>query len=323
MPTNIIILSGDSGLKQALADELSKKPDCRVQTQVQSIYQASALLADGEPNIIIVDADEFFMTTAYTQPLCKQFKLLFIAYAQSPSQHSTRTGIPDILLRPSHATIVVFLREINHRIQRFADLAPALASPWPTAKEAIDKVIMIAASTGGTEALHLLLCSLPANVPPILIVQHMPPIFTRLFAKRMDDDCRFTVKEAETGDYLRRGLALVAPGDLHMRLVKRNGMLAVDCVASEKVYGLRPAANVLFESALALTGKNTIGVVLTGMGADGATGLKALREAGAIVIGQDEQSSVVYGMPKAAYDLGAVDYQLPLEKIAGKIMELI
>lgn len=178
-----------------------------------------------------------------------------------------------------------------------------------------DRVIAIAASTGGTEATYNILKCLPANIPGILIVQHIPPEFSRLYAERLNDTTEFTVKEAESGDYVQRGSVLVAPGDHHMVIKKEGERYKVKCYQGSKINGHRPSADVLFESVAKEAGGKAIGVILTGMGYDGAKGLLSMRKKGARTIGQDEGSCVVYGMPKAAYDIGAVEKQASLQHI--------
>jgi two-component system chemotaxis response regulator CheB len=186
-----------------------------------------------------------------------------------------------------------------------------------------DKIIAIAASTGGPEAVNTVIKGLPAQTPPILIVQHMPAMLTYQFAQRLDRTGKIASKEAANTEYLQKNLALVAQGDLHMRAVKRQGRLLVECYEGAKLHGVRPAADILFDSLAEIMGKNVIGVVLTGMGADGARGLKNLKAKGAKTIGQNEETCVVYGMPRVAFEMGAIDYQLPIDKIADKIIQLI
>lgn len=187
-----------------------------------------------------------------------------------------------------------------------------------------DKIIVIGSSTGGTDALERILRDLPEDTPPILVVQHMPPVFTKMFAERLDNSCRVSVWEGRDGDPLMRGLVLVAPGDYHMVLSGRGGGLFIKCIGGERVCNQRPAADVLFNSVANVLGsdcKNVLGVILTGMGSDGANGLLELRQLGSYTIGQDEASSVVYGMPRAAYECGAVAKQLHLGDIAPAIMK--
>jgi len=184
-----------------------------------------------------------------------------------------------------------------------------------------DKVVLIGSSTGGSESIVGIMKELPENMPPILIVQHMPPVFTKLYADRLNELCKMTVWEASDGDELVPGLALIAPGDFQMRIARRNNKLCVECYKGENVNGHAPSADVLFNSGAAFLGKKAIGVILTGMGQDGAKGLLELRKNGAFTIGQNEESCVVYGMPKVAYDIGAVVQQVHLNDIAKVILK--
>ncbi|MCL2664738.1 MAG: CheB methylesterase domain-containing protein [Defluviitaleaceae bacterium] len=186
-----------------------------------------------------------------------------------------------------------------------------------------NKIIAMASSTGGTEALEKIFRALPVDVPPVVVVQHMPSGFTKLFADRLNANHALEIKEAADGDYLMKGRVLLAPADYHMKLVRQCGKLGVRCFTGTKVHGVMPAADVLFESVADISRKNAVGVVLTGMGADGARGLMMMHSQGAKTIGQDKASCVVYGMPKVAKDIGAVDFELPLDQIANKIKMLI
>ncbi len=183
------------------------------------------------------------------------------------------------------------------------------------------KVVVVGASTGGTEALRTLLEAMPPDAPGIAIVQHMPEVFTAQFAKRLDKDCRIEVKEAEQDDRLVPGRALVAPGNRHL-LVRRSGALYfVDVVDGPPVSHHRPSVDVLFRSAAQAAGGNAVGVILTGMGDDGASGMAEMKAAGAHTIAQDEETSVVFGMPKEAIALGAVHEVLPLPRIALAVLK--
>ncbi len=186
-----------------------------------------------------------------------------------------------------------------------------------------DKVIVIGASTGGTEAIVEILKQFPAEMPPILIVQHMPAVFTRMYADRLNDVCELTVWEAKDGDKIQQGVVLIAPGDYQMKVVKGIDGFYVECFKGAKVNGLAPSVDVLFDSVADVIGRKAIGVILTGMGEDGARGMLKMHDRGAYNIGQDEKSCVVYGMPKAAYEMGAVDEQASLNDIARRILSKI
>jgi two-component system chemotaxis response regulator CheB len=174
-----------------------------------------------------------------------------------------------------------------------------------------DSVIAIGASTGGTEATFNVLKNVGNDLPCILVVQHMPPVFTRLYAQRLNDSCAMEVREAQDGDQLKPGTVLVAPGGLHMALRRHGRLLSVECREGEKVSGHCPSADYLFDSISQIKGINSLGIIMTGMGSDGAKGLLAMKNAGARTIGQDRASCVVYGMPAVAFNIGAVDIQLP------------
>ena len=186
-----------------------------------------------------------------------------------------------------------------------------------------DMVVAIGASTGGTEAIFDVVSRFRKDIPGVVVVQHMPPGFTEMYANRLNNQCQVAVKEAATGDRVLPGRVLIAPGDKHLRLVKVNGAYQVECKAGEKVSGHCPSVDVLFSSVAKTAKKDAVGVILTGMGGDGAKGLLEMRQAGAITIGQNEASCVVYGMPKVAYDIGAVQHQMELSNIANKVYSVL
>lgn len=184
-------------------------------------------------------------------------------------------------------------------------------------------IIAMGASTGGTEAIHQVVRELKQDIPGIVMVQHMPVGFTAMYAERLNNECEVTVKEAKSGDIVRKGQVLLAPGDKQMRLVKVNGVYQVECRPGPKVSGHCPSVDVLFESVAKTAGRDAIGVLMTGMGRDGAKGLLEMKRKGAVTIGQDEKTCVVYGMPKEAYEIGAVTYQVPLGQIAQKLYYIL
>jgi two-component system chemotaxis response regulator CheB len=183
-----------------------------------------------------------------------------------------------------------------------------------------ETVIAVGASTGGTEALRVLLQAFPADSPGILVVQHMPELFTKQFSIRLNTLCQITVKEAKNGDRVLRGQALIAPGGKHLVLKRSGAFYFVVIMDGPLVNRHKPSVNVLFRSVAQIAGKNAIGVIMTGMGDDGAAGLLEMKEAGGKTIAQDEASCVVFGMSREAIALGAVDYVLPLDEITGKIL---
>jgi two-component system chemotaxis response regulator CheB len=202
------------------------------------------------------------------------------------------------------------------------ELASAPGKPGALTRTT-NRIIAIGASTGGTVAIEYLLTRFPANCPGTAIVQHMPEKFTRSFADRLDSLCAMNVREAQDGDRLLQGTALVAPGNKHT-IVRRSGaQYYVEVKDGPPVFHQRPSVEVLFNSVAAYVGANAVGVILTGMGVDGAQGLRAMREAGAPTIAQDEPTSVVWGMPGEAVRIGAAAQVLPLQKIAGEALRLV
>ncbi len=191
--------------------------------------------------------------------------------------------------------------------------------PVMAAHPSVD-VIAIGASTGGTEAILEVVRHFPAKMPGIVITQHMPPGFTSMYAERLNRICNLEVREAKHGDKIQPGLVLLAPGGLQMRVVRMGSGYAVSCSDGEKVSGHKPSVDVLFDSGAATVRGRAIGVILTGMGADGAAGMLRMRRAGAYTIGQDKESCVVYGMPMEAFKIGAVCMQAPLSSIHHAVM---
>jgi two-component system chemotaxis response regulator CheB len=185
----------------------------------------------------------------------------------------------------------------------------------------MNKPVVIGSSTGGTQALEQVLTALPADSPGIAIVQHMPEKFTAMYATRLDGLCAVRVKEARDGDRLERGSVLIAPGGKHMQLRKAGGQYFAVVADGPPVNRHKPAVDVLFRSTAEVAGKDVLAIILTGMGDDGARGMKALHDGGARTIAQDEASCVVFGMPKEAIKLGAVDHVLPLDRVADAILQ--
>lgn len=189
--------------------------------------------------------------------------------------------------------------------------------------QAGNTVIAIGASTGGTEAILDVVRDLPATTPGVVIVQHMPPVFTKMYAQRLDKICKMRVKEAENGDRVEKGLIIIGAGEYHLRLAHDQKGYYVRSEQGPKVSGHCPSVDVLFDSVADVAGRNAVGVILTGMGQDGANGLLKMRKKGAYTIGQDKESCVVYGMPMVAYNIGGVQTQLPLDKIGGEIIRYL
>ncbi|WHH60079.1 chemotaxis response regulator protein-glutamate methylesterase [Petroclostridium sp. X23] len=227
--------------------------------------------------------------------------------------HSGDTFINDLIIKIKVASTA----KVGHLRREYA------AEQKQSSSIINNKIIAIGASTGGTEAIYEIIRSFPRDMPGIVIVQHMPPVFTEMYARRLNNSCAMEVREAKTGDVVIPGRVLIAPGDYHMKLEKKGNTYYVDCFKGEKVNGHCPSVDVLFHSVAEKVGANAIGIILTGMGYDGAKGLLNMKQKGALTIGQDQQSCVVYGMPKVAFDIGAVDRQVSLKNISHSVFSMV
>ena len=228
------------------------------------------------------------------------------------------TGDMQIFARELRSKVITAsqakVRKPQPKIPTISQLAKLNRSDFKNANSRT--VIALGASTGGTEALQTILTSLPANIPPVVMVQHMPPGFTKMYAERVNKLCEIEVKEAENGDRLKTGCAYLAPGDFQMRLQRDMGGYFLRVEKGEKVSGHCPSVDVLFSSVAKCAEGNAIGAIMTGMGSDGANGLLEMRQKGAYTIGQDKESCIVYGMPMVAFKKGACVVQAPLNKIS-------
>jgi two-component system chemotaxis response regulator CheB len=269
---------------------------------------------------------------AFLKKLMPQYPLPVIVVSSSSENvlNSLNAGAVDFVTKPDSGrsgSLPAFINELIVKI-KIASTAKvgSFKKDYQPVKFVSDKgtdmrdmVVAIGASTGGTEALYSIITTLPRDMPGILVVQHMPPVFTRLYAERLNNSCPLEVKEAEDGDLLKPGRVIIAAGEHHLQLKKGSSGYYVKSQPGEKVSGHCPSVDVLFDSVAQVAGAHAIGVILTGMGSDGAKGLLNMKKAGAWTIGQDETTSTVYGMPMVAYNIGAVMKQLPLGKIAQEI----
>lgn len=246
-----------------------------------------------------------------------------------------KAGLKQHLMEESDDLISVVKAAAHARLKRVSASAAPVAkvtakltadavlpsTPHRAMSETTDRVVAIGTSTGGTQALETVLRELPSNSPGIVVVQHMPAQFTAAFAQRLNSVCDIEVREAAHGDRVHDGLALIAPGGRHLTLERSGAQYRVSVVDGPPVSRHRPSVDVLFRSVARAAGRNALGIIMTGMGDDGARGLKEMREAGASTIGQDEDSCVVYGMPKEAMKMGGVERELPLRAIASAIIK--
>ncbi len=346
-PTIRVLIIDDSALiREILAKGLSSDPNIEVVATAPDVFVGRDKIVELRPDVITLDIEMPRMDgIEFLRRLMPQYPLPVVVVSSLTQRgkeitiQALEAGAVDFVSKPTANIangLAAMMMELRTKVKiastaNVAHWKSLSTSPHSPARrlessralsESTDKVIAIGASTGGTEAIRKIITQLPRAMPGIVIVQHMPPGFTKTFADRLNEESLMEVKEAQTGDRVMAGKVLVAPGDFQMSVVRSGGRYEILCRQGEKVNGHRPSVDVLMNSVAQNVGANAYGIILTGMGTDGAKGLKAMREAGARTVGQDEHTSVVYGMPKAAFDIGAVEMVSPLEKIAQVIVNL-
>jgi len=333
----VLIVDDSLLFRETLSREISKDPDVEVVGTATDPYMARDMIIKLKPDVVTLDVEMPKMNgIEFLKKLMPQYPLPVIVVSSVSKNilDALDAGAVEFVTKPNFSRaggMNSFVNELIVKIKIAStakvgnlkkDYAPikAIAN---SGVNTMNMVIAIGASTGGTDAIYAVVSRLPRDMPPILIVQHMPPVFTKLYADRLNNTCELEVKEAEDGDVLKPGRVLIAPGSFQMRLVKRGTGYVVKCTQEEKVSGHCPSVDVLFSSVAETAGKQSIGVILTGMGKDGAEGLLKMKKKGAYTIGQDEKTSIVYGMPMVAYNIGGVEKQLPLEKISDEIVRVL
>lgn len=329
----VLVVEDSMIFRALLVSNLSKDPEIDVVATAKDPYEARDAILEYKPDVMTLDIELPRMNgIEFLRKLMPQYPIPVVVISSLSDKvfDALNAGAVDFVAKPRTADRkqqeLFISSELPAKIKIAAvaqlNNLKALARGSEFAVEEAYKriVVAIGASTGGTEAIAALISELKPDIPGVVIVQHMPPGFTEMYAKRLDSMSQVHVKEAKTGDVVRPGQVLIAPGgDAQMSLVSVSGEYQVLCKKGPKVNGHCPSVDVLFDSVASVAGKNAIGVLLTGMGADGAKGLLQMRRAGAQTIGQDESTCVVYGMPKEAYEIGAVMYQEKLSDIARRI----
>ena len=332
----VLIVDDSAIVRKVLSKELDGKNGIRVVGTAPDPYIAREKIVRLEPDVVTLDIEMPRMDGITFLKKIMQYKPLPVIIVSSLTAKGSKiameafaAGALEIAQKPGSAYSVGDLgSDLARKVKAVAGAKiiarKPLKSPFSKAlAETTNKLIAIGSSTGGTEALRRVLTRMPENAPGILVVQHMPAHFTQSFAQRLNDLSRINVREARDGDTLTNGIALIAPGNYHM-LLKRNGSrYFVQVKDGPMVHHQRPAVDVLFTSVARYAGANALGIILTGMGADGAMGMLAMKKAGAFNIAQDEDSCVVYGMPKEAVRAGAVDLSLNIDLIAGSALDHI
>lgn len=328
----VLVVDDSMLFRNLLVQSLSEDPCIEVVAQAGDAYAARDAILKYRPDVMTLDVEMPRMGgIEFLRKLLPQYPLPVVVISALSEKvfDAMEAGAVDFVCKPNtieRDKVGAFLRkELGTKIKiastvKVGRMKRAESFPVNTATALKNNmVVAIGASTGGTEAIFEVVRQFRRDIPGVVIVQHMPPGFTQMYANRLNNQCQVAVKEAVTGDRVMPGQVLIAPGDKQMRLLKVNGTYQVECRPGEKVSGHCPSVDVLFSSVAKSAGRDAVGVILTGMGGDGAKGLLEMRKAGAITIGQNEASCVVYGMPKVAYDIGAVQYQMELSAIANKV----
>ncbi len=335
-----VLLVDDSMLfRKVLRDGLSACKNINIVGEAANVVEAEKLIVQLKPDVVTMDIRmpgksglEFVK-----EYLSKNYvSFVLVSTLDLSVLDALAVGAVDFVQKPDMKSVSKdsFIKNLETKIYIASTAKPksqakkvavtpcvmAPSSGTYAMTEHKDVVVALGASTGGTEATLQVLKQLPADIPPMVMVQHMPETFTEMYAQRLNKMCSMEVREAKNNDELRRGLVLLAPGNMHMEIVYELGKYVVRVFDGEKVSGHRPSVDVLFNSVARVMGNKSIGIILTGMGDDGARGLLQMKKSGAFTIGQDQESSVVYGMPKVAFDIGAVDVQGPCANIAGVLM---
>ncbi len=343
---HVLIVDDSALVRQTLSDVLSSDPDIEVIGTASDPFVAAEKIRERMPDVITLDIEMPRMDgLTFLQKIMAQHPIPVVicsSLAEEGAQSTLRAleyGAVDIITKPrmgskhyieeSRVTLCQVVKaaagarvqaRTRHTVQPKLTADSVLSRSTGAMIEPTEKIVAIGASTGGTEALKVFLEALPPDCAGMVIVQHMPELFTRAFAKRLDGLCQISVKEAETNDTVLRGRALIAPGNHHLLLRRSGARYYVEIKEGPLVCRHRPSVDVLFRSAARYAGKNAVGVIMTGMGDDGANGLLEMKQAGAFTLAQDEESCVVFGMPNEAIKRNAVDRILPLEALASAVL---
>ncbi len=342
----VLVVDDSALVRQILTQGLELDPGIEVVGSAADPYQARDRILALHPDVLTLDVEmprmdgvEFLRRLMPQHPLPVVMVSSLTQKGKQITIDALEAGAVDFVSKPMAdvarglqammfelRTKVKIAATVNvaHWKSKRSELPKSTLRPSPGAlAESTDKVIAIGASTGGTEAIKKVITRFPATMPGVVVVQHMPAGFTKMFADRLNQLCAMEVKEAESGDRVMPGRILIAPGERQMKVIRSGGFYQVVCEAGEKVSGHCPSVDVMMHSVATHVGANAIGVMLTGMGSDGADGMLAMRRAGARSLAQDEESCVVFGMPKVAFERGGAERLLPLEEMAPAVMALL
>ncbi len=333
----VLVVDDSLFMREFIASELSKDSGLVVVAKAADPFEAGDKIMEHNPDVMTLDIQMPRMNGIdFLKKLMPQYPMPVVVVSAISSSvfDALNAGAVDFITKStlkSEAEKRQFISELVVKI-KIASIAKVGQHKHAAIRNQIERktantfknsnfLIAIGASTGGTEATAQILKDLGNDLPGIAIVQHMPPVFTRLYSERLNETCAMEVKEAADRDLLTPGRALIAPGGMHLTLVKRENGFVAECRPGDKVNGHCPSVDVLFDSIAKFKGVQTLGIILTGMGSDGARGLLAMRNAGAETFGQDQKTCVVYGMPAVAHNIGAVQFQMPLGEMSRRIYD--
>ncbi len=338
----VLVVDDSAIVRKVIAEELARHADIEIVGTAVDPYAARDKIVALRPDVITLDLEMPRMDgLSFLAKLMKHFPLPVVVLSSLTPKNSELAlkaldlGAVEVLCKPGASYSTKDIAQSLVHAVRSAAVAKITAAPAtgasvaartaiaPLLVQTTHKVIAIGASTGGTKAIEAVLVGMPATAPGIVIVQHMPEHFTAQFARRLNEICALEVREAGDNDRVVPGTALIAPGNRHMVLGRSGGTYLVRIKDGPRVHYQRPSADVLFHSVARTAGRNAVGAILTGMGADGAKGLLAMRAAGAFTLAQDEASCVVFGMPKEAIKLGAADRVVPLGHMTHSIIQAL
>lgn len=337
----VLVIDDSAVVRQILSEGLSSDPDIDVVGVAGDVFRARELILAKHPDVLTLDVEmprmdglvflkklmpqyplPVVMVSSLTGPgagaTLEAFQYGAVEVVSKPSSHvkeGLTAMVEDLCFKVKAASLVDVSRWRNERWNESIQKLPPGALSRST-----DKVVALGASTGGTVALRTILMALPPDMAGTVVVQHMPPGFTRMFAEKLNQESQVQVKEAEDGDRISQGKVLIAPGGLQTSVVRSGGEYRVRVQEGERVNGHAPSVDVLFDSVAETVGSNAVGVVLTGMGRDGAAGLLKMRRAGARTLSQDEASSLIYGMPMEAWAYGGSEKQVSLSQVPLEIL---
>jgi two-component system chemotaxis response regulator CheB len=347
MTVKVFVVDDSAVVRQALAHMLAGNPEVELIGSAPNPLLAMETIKKNPPDVLLLDIEmpgmdglTFLRQTMASNPIPTVICSTLSTEGSKVALEALAAGAVAVLAKPKLGLkqhLEDSRREMIQTLKTAARAKPRIrtaVAPIQAAKAhavpsqissvhafAMNKPVVIGSSTGGTQALELVLTSLPADAPGIAITQHMPERFTAMYASRLDGICAMKIREAKDGDRLERGVVLIAPGGLHMQLRKSHGQYYVHVADGPPVNRHKPSVDVLFKSAAECAGRDVLGIILTGMGDDGARGMKMLHDGGARCIAQNEETCVVFGMPKEAIKLQAVDDILPLESMARAILQ--